>query len=1090
MAQEVSNKPPRAARVGAFFQNSVSAIGLILWVVLALVLPFPTATTWAVIAAVSFFIAFSYTFPIEIYSTPVGITHLIFLGTGILYGPSAAIWSGLIGIGIGTFSRLIFNTYPHESADPPFTTLSKSLFELSLMVLSFVFSNAMIDWMETPIALMPMINIMGTFILIHTAFICLDLWIKAFSIKLSIRQILLTLLMVEFIPLPFFLVSLSASVTLKNATLVFIAGLPALLSLFFYDAENSRARLERRLQDLSLLNQISEVINQGSDLNSLLEAIQAEITELLGVNNFYIALLNPKTGLIWYPIAIKSGEAQEWAHRAPANRLTDLVIQDNKPLLLSHNIEKQLIHIGADPDEGELNAWLGVPLNTPEDLNGCMAVFSDTERRFTEDDLRLLTTLSGQVGAALQAALLQEKTGRRLSRQAEQLKILEKISRQLSATLGAEDLFKLILQHALEYTQSRAGRITIFNALTNRYDIKAQQGYQEYLEPDTEKMEDKISQSSHPQIIIPEEKIGSQMSVPINSAGDVIGTIFIESPVPNEYSQNELNFVSQLAQQASQAIRNSALYEETQRRLREQATLSTIISHLTSNKELDNVLNRVVQAFSATLESANSGLYIWNQDAERYDCRSVMRRNQNLEITLPLVITQKDWQKMRRSQTATGPLQVTADSGSAAENLKLNNSEQVLIFPLGQGGQPLGLVVNHLNTAEPIPAAELQLPRTIAAHSEIAIQNALLFSTASAGRDRLQAVLNTVDDGVLMVDESGRITLANTPIEALTNGTNLSGQLISSLPEKTLDAVGLTRSEADRFSQNQAQADPTEDIPASHRYKFKDRFYERSTAQVWGEQERALGWIFVMRDITEDFQINQTRELLTETLVHDLRSPIGAIKTTLEILEESLFDSKDPVVSQSLDIANRSTHRVLTLIESLLDISHLESGSIELHAQPVDINALITETVEEMIPQANEDQVILNYKLLKDSPRVLADQPLIRRVLINLIDNSLKFTPEGGLVTVFAEKNGEDNLLICISDTGPGIPPEYRQEVFARFSQVPGTSGRRRGSGLGLTFCRLAIEAHHENIWIRDSENERGVTLVFSLPVAASKADE
>jgi signal transduction histidine kinase len=254
---------------------------------------------------------------------------------------------------------------------------------------------------------------------------------------------------------------------------------------------------------------------------------------------------------------------------------------------------------------------------------------------------------------------------------------------------------------------------------------------------------------------------------------------------------------------------------------------------------------------------------------------------------------------------------------------------------------------------------------------------------------------------------------------------------------------------------------------------------------VWSEFGRSLGWIVVVRDVTEDFQINQTRELLTETLVHDLRSPVGAIKTTLEIMEEALHtDKPDPVITQSLDIANRSTQRVLSLIESLLDISHLESGQIELATQPMDLKTLIAETVEELIPQANEDHVILNYKLPDELPLVQADPPMIRRVLINLIDNSLKFTPEGGLVTVFTEQSRDDKLHVCISDTGPGIPQEYRTEVFSRFSQVPGTRGRRRGSGLGLTFCRLAIEAHHEKIWIRDGQNERGTTLVFSLPLA------
>jgi signal transduction histidine kinase len=1069
-----------------FYRNTVAFLGLFLWILLALIYPLPDGNAWIIVLAVSFFLAFTYTFPIEIYNTPIGITHIIFLGTGIAYGPGVAIWSALIGIGVGTFTRAHLRTYPHQPAASPIsTTLTKSLFELSLLILPFVFSNALINWQESHIEMNAMLNIMGTYILAHATFVCLDLWIKAFSIRLSIRQILLTLLIIELAPLPFLLVSLSASAALKNLTpLVFIAGLPAMLSIFLYDAEKSRAGLERRVQDLSLLNQISEVISRGTDLNSLLQAIQTQITELLGVNNFYIALLDPKTHSIWYPIAIKDGDPQEWAHRAPSNRLTDRVIKDRTPLLLADNIDKQLSDIGADPDSGELKAWLGVPLQTPEGMSGCMAVFSLSERTFTDDDLKLLTTLSGQVGSALQTALNQEKAGHRLSRQAEQLNILDQISRQLSATLQSDHLFNLILKYALDFTQSPAGSITIFNSMTTRYEVKAQQGYPEDYEPETVQLENGDAQTARPLIKHAQDKAGSQMSVPITYGGEVIGAIFLESPRRDEYTRNELNFVSQLAQQASQAIRNSNLYEETQRRLREQSTLATIVSQLASNKDLDVVANRVVQAFSALLDSAYSGIYLWNVESEVFELKTVMQRNELLEITLPRQISLKDWRKMQHDQTAASPLRVTHDEGNPAQIIKMEKAQQVLFFPLEIGGQPIGLVANHLISIDPVPTAELEVPRTVAAQSAIAIQNAMLFSRVSAGRDRLQAVLNSVGDCVLMVNESGRIMLANTPLETLTNSTDLRGKLLSTMPVDFLNKLGMTRAEAERFNSAEPLEQPVEEFSLSHRFQAKDRFYERFTAQVWGELERSSGWIIVVRDVTEEFQVNQTRELLTETLVHDLRSPIGAIKTTLELLEENLpSEEQDAVVIQSLDIANRSTKRVLSLIESLLDISHLESGEIELSTRPIDLKPLLLETVEEMIPLATEDQVILNCQLPESLPHVLADPSLIRRVLINLIDNSLKFTPEGGLVTVFTEPNGDEKIHVCISDTGMGIPDEYRQEVFARFSQVPGTRGRRRGSGLGLTFCRLAIEAHHEKIWIRDSENEKGVTLVFSLPI-------
>jgi signal transduction histidine kinase len=227
------------------------------------------------------------------------------------------------------------------------------------------------------------------------------------------------------------------------------------------------------------------------------------------------------------------------------------------------------------------------------------------------------------------------------------------------------------------------------------------------------------------------------------------------------------------------------------------------------------------------------------------------------------------------------------------------------------------------------------------------------------------------------------------------------------------------------------------------------------------------------------------RELLTETLVHDLRSPVGAVKTTLELIEEAIpKDQRDPVTDQSLDIAARSADRVLSLVESMLDISQLESGNVDLITQPTQIDALIRSTIKELVPVANEDGIVLRHEDSKTLPPVMIDQELIRRVLTNLIDNALKFTPEGGVITISARAEKGGGVTTRVSDTGPGIPKAYYDKVFTRFGQVPGLRGRRRGSGLGLTFCRLAVEAHGGRIWIEPSSNKGGATLAFTLPAA------
>jgi signal transduction histidine kinase len=119
-------------------------------------------------------------------------------------------------------------------------------------------------------------------------------------------------------------------------------------------------------------------------------------------------------------------------------------------------------------------------------------------------------------------------------------------------------------------------------------------------------------------------------------------------------------------------------------------------------------------------------------------------------------------------------------------------------------------------------------------------------------------------------------------------------------------------------------------------------------------------------------------------------------------------------------------------------------------------------------------------------PHVSVDNGLITRVFYNLIDNALKFTPESGLITIEAQTN-ENELLVTITDTGPGIPLKYREDVFRRFSQVPNQRGRRRGTGLGLTFCKLAVEAHGGRIWVESGPAGVGARFQFTLPLAAQE---
>ena len=223
--------------------------------------------------------------------------------------------------------------------------------------------------------------------------------------------------------------------------------------------------------------------------------------------------------------------------------------------------------------------------------------------------------------------------------------------------------------------------------------------------------------------------------------------------------------------------------------------------------------------------------------------------------------------------------------------------------------------------------------------------------------------------------------------------------------------------------------------------------------------------------------VDDLREVMIHTMVHDLRNPLGAIYTSMTFMQEDTEVSGDQ--AQALKIAINNAEKMLQLINHILEVHQLESGRLPVEQAAVDFALLVDEVLAGQAPLAEEKDIRLAQTLPADLPPLWIDNHLIERVLQNLIGNALKFTPEGGRVTVDAERRGDD-VRITVSDTGPGIPPEIQANLFQKF-----VSGRQQGSGhgLGLAFSKLAVEANGGEIWV-ESEPDHGATFTLTLPVA------
>jgi signal transduction histidine kinase len=220
-----------------------------------------------------------------------------------------------------------------------------------------------------------------------------------------------------------------------------------------------------------------------------------------------------------------------------------------------------------------------------------------------------------------------------------------------------------------------------------------------------------------------------------------------------------------------------------------------------------------------------------------------------------------------------------------------------------------------------------------------------------------------------------------------------------------------------------------------------------------------------------------------DLIVHDLRNPLHVIVNALGVLNMSVPDEVLRTNAELFNLASHNTNRMIRLIDSMLDVSRLEAGQLVLDTAPTDLASLVQTVTQRVGHLMTKHQLTLVIEI-PDLPDLLIDADMIDRVLANLLDNAIKFTPNHGQIRVQAAQQADaDQIIVRVADTGRGIPADQRRRFFDRFAQASGDEARTRGFGLGLTFCRLAIEAHGGKIWIEDGERGVGSQFVFTLPM-------
>ena len=260
------------------------------------------------------------------------------------------------------------------------------------------------------------------------------------------------------------------------------------------------------------------------------------------------------------------------------------------------------------------------------------------------------------------------------------------------------------------------------------------------------------------------------------------------------------------------------------------------------------------------------------------------------------------------------------------------------------------------------------------------------------------------------------------------------------------------------------------------------------------ENGNLTGMIYVFDDITREHEIDRMKSDFVALVSHELRTPLTSIIGFISLVLDGKVGQINDMQEQSLTRAHRQSQRLATMINDLLDISRIEAGRIVMKLEPVDMVEIAQRRLEELKPQADEKEIILDLDATSDLPELIGDTERIGQILTNLIGNAIKFTHTNGKVTVRISRKecpieldhtiGEiDGVHVEVIDTGPGIPEQDRENVFDKFHQLGNVQTREQGgTGLGLSIARGFVDAHKGAIWVDTGENANGCNFQFWIP--------
>jgi signal transduction histidine kinase len=974
-------------------------------------------------------------------------------------------------------------------------------------------------WRENAITVVSLLVYSLAYITLYFAISVLEIYMETREVGLVVRTNLWLILVIMLLPVPFAFTSAEISTRVSTAAaLVSLLGL-VLIVLGLHALSRSEYQLRKQLNELRMISVVTRAMRSHLELEALLKTIYLQVAHLLEVENFTVVLRNPDRQTLEFPLVMRNGREESGTPEDLAQRhnnaLIKHVLDTGAPMLVSHDVQETAQDLRIKPPEEFIYSWLGVPLQAGDQELGAIIVTSARpERHFDQDDLRLLNIVAASASIAIENAQLYNQQRER----AEQLTTLNRISSLLSGTLSPDMVLDIIISSASTLAQANSIAIYLFwdqahelfplvrsAGLSDQYDnnppmpvLKDSGQPLSQLQPlvITDIASDKRAEPLRE--VMQREGKSALIELPLAIGDQDLGIMSLHFNQPQSFPGEQLELLRTFATQAAQAINNARTYtitdEAFQRSVEQLLALAGIGRILSSTVDLQEICKLVLSHALEATGSQAGVVALYDQDGSQL--RSLAQHGLPAAGSALSTVTSHEALESSQPQIVDDIDQI--EPGETAARLTESGRSQLSV-PILRGSEKLGFITLESDRIASFSSEDSHFVWQIANQAVIAIDNARLFAHITEARDRLQVILDTMDEAIILINARGEVALANPRIRLIDLEPEelLNHSIVDLLDADGNDMMpqrmGFTR--AQEIKDIVQHLSTTGSWPAypPHLYMLPGErgtlYIQRFIIPVTDARGQTIGALLVFYNKTEEQELDRAREELSRMIVHDLRSPLTAVTTGLKLMQEIIPPESEfyTIVRSTTEASRRAVRKLLARVDSLLDISKMQSGRLSIDPDVTELATLADSVCVELSPLAHELDITISTEI-SDVPLLHVDPDKVERLLLNLVDNGLKYSPSESALIIRAYPPGEngaqqDFVRVEVVDNGPGVPDEYKEKLFNTFVQVEGRRSVRRGVGLGLAFCKLVTEAHGGRIWIEDNP-AGGSIFAVTLPVA------